>query len=56
MCGIVGRWRFSDTLTEFWQATKVFDWHHDSNSFVLLVNLSEIPEAGKIPYSSRILL
>eukprot|EP00437_Effrenium_voratum_P028020 CAMPEP_0181402774 /NCGR_PEP_ID=MMETSP1110-20121109/3349_1 /TAXON_ID=174948 /ORGANISM="Symbiodinium sp., Strain CCMP421" /LENGTH=380 /DNA_ID=CAMNT_0023525005 /DNA_START=25 /DNA_END=1164 /DNA_ORIENTATION=+ len=29
------------------EATKVFDWHHDSNSFVLLVNLSEIPEDGR---------
>jgi len=29
------------------EATKVFDWHNDSNSFVLLVNLSEIPEDGR---------
>ncbi|CAE7463161.1 Kifc2 [Symbiodinium sp. CCMP2456] len=29
------------------EAAKVFDWHHDSNSFVLLVNLSEIPEDGR---------
>ena len=27
------------------KATKVFDWHNDSNNFVLLVNLSDIPKA-----------
>ncbi|CAE7464809.1 Kifc2 [Symbiodinium pilosum] len=29
------------------EATKVFDWHNDSNNFVLLVNLSDIPEDGR---------
>jgi len=29
------------------EATKVFDWHNDSNCFVLLANLSDIPEDAR---------